>query len=255
MPSFDGLEETFRDFREAGYRQVELINSFLEGDMRERTLALMNRFALRCSMAYNGGVMHEDAGAAQTIAATVDMARAAEGLGATGMVINCNPLPGNQRKSDQQLRTEASNLERLGRELRALGMKTCLHHHAPDLAEGGREWLYMLRHTDPELVSMCPDADWIRFARLDVVGLLREAGTRVADIHLRNSVDGVWTEDLGPGDVDFTAVAHYLRNAGYDGYLCVELGHAKETRVTRTLVENLRRSREFTERTFGVKAR
>ncbi|MDE3165204.1 MAG: TIM barrel protein [Acidobacteriota bacterium] len=250
----DGLEETFRGFREAGFRRVELIDSFLTRELRERTLALMKQFDLSCSMAYHGGPMHEDDGAARTIAATVELAKAVQPLGAEGMVINCDPLPHNLRKTDEQLRTEASNLERLGRELRALGMKPCLHHHAPDLAEGGREWLYMLHNTDPGLVWMCPDADWIRFAKLDIVGVLREAGRRIADIHLRNSVDGVWTEDLGPGDVDYAAVARSFLAIGYDGYLCVELGYAKETKVTRSLVENLRRSREFVERTFEVKA-
>jgi inosose dehydratase len=112
----------------------------------------------------------------------------------------------------------------------------------------------MLHNTDPKLVWMCPDADWIRYAKLDMIGLLREAGTRIGDMHLRNSEGGVWTEDLGPGEVDYPAIAKFLREIKYDGFLSVELGYAKDTKITRSLDEDLRRSREYTEKTFGVKA-
>ena len=250
----DGLDEAYSTFRKAGYHWVELINSFLQGDLRERTIALMKQYELRCSMAYNGGVMHDDAAAEKTIATTLDIAQAAKSLGAAGMVINCNPLPRNVRKSDEQLRIEAANLNKLGGELKSRGMRVCLHHHAPDLMENAREWLYMLHNTDPKLVWMCPDADWIRYAKLDMLGLLREAGTRIGDMHLRNSEAGVWTEDLGPGEVDYPAIAKFLREIKYDGFVSVELGQAAETKITRSLEENLRRSREYAEKTFGVKA-
>lgn len=254
MKPIDGLEEAYSTFQRTGYHYVELINSFLQGDLKDRTIELMKKYNLRCSMAYNGGLMHEAAGAEKTIAATLDIAQAAKSLGAVGMVINCDPLPRNGRKSDDQLRTEAANLNTLGRELKSRGMRVCLHHHAPDLMENGREWLYMLHNTDPQLVWMCPDADWIRYAKLDVLGLIRDAGKRIGDIHLRNSEGGVWTEDLGPGEVDYIGMAQILREIKYNEWVSVELGHANDTKITRSLEENLRRSREYTERTFGAKA-
>jgi inosose dehydratase len=254
MKPIDGLEEAYGTFQRTGYHYVELINSFLQGELKDRTIELMKKYKLRCSMAYNGGVMHDDAGAEKTIAATLDIAQAAKSLGADGMVINCDPLPRNGRKSNDQLRTEAANLNRLGRELKSRGMRVCLHHHAPDLTEHGREWLYMLHNTDPQLVWMCPDPDWIRFAKLDVLNLIREAGKRIGDIHLRNSEGGVWTEDLGPGEVDYVGMAQILREIKYNEWVSVELGYANDTRITRSLEENLRRSREYAERTFGAKA-
>jgi inosose dehydratase len=241
----DGLEEAYSTFQRTGYHSVELIN---------RTIALMKKYKLRCSMAYNGGAMHDDAGAEKTIAATLDIAEAARSLGAVGMVLNCNPLPRNGRKSDEQLRIQVANINRLGRQLKSRGMRLSLHHHAPDMLENAREWRYMLSNTDPQLVWMCPDPDWIRYAKLDVMTLIREAGKRIGDIHLRNSENGVWTEDLGPGEVDYPAMAKFLKEIKYDGFLCVELGHARDTRITRSLEDNLRRSREYAEKTFGVKA-
>lgn len=250
----DGLEEAYSTFQRTGYHWVELINSFLLGDLRDRTITLMKKYKLRCSMAYNGGVMHEDAAAEKTIATTLDIAQAAKSLGAIGMVLNSNPVARKGRKSDEQLRIQVANINRLGRELKPRGMRLCLHHHEPDMLENAREWRYMLNHTDPQLVWMCPDPDWIRYAKLDVMTLIREAGKRIGDIHLRNSEAGVWTEDLGPGEVDYPAMAKLLKEIKYDGFVSVELGHAKDTKITRSLEENLRRSREYTEKTFGIKA-
>lgn len=250
----DGLEEAYSTFQRTGYHGVELINSLLQGDLRDGTMALMKKYKLRCTMAYNGGAMHDDTGAGKTIAATLDIAEAARSLGAVGMVLNCNPLPRNGRKSDEQLRIQVANINRLARQLKSRGMRLSLHHHAPEMLEEAREWRFMLNNTDPQLVWMCPDPDWIRYAKLDVMTLIREAGKRIGDIHLRNSENGVWTEDLGPGEVDYLAMAKFLKEIKYDGFLCVELGHARDTKITRSLEENLRRSREYTERTFGVKA-
>jgi inosose dehydratase len=250
----DGLEEAYSSLHRAGYRYVELINSFLQGDLRAKTVALMKKYKLRCSLAYHGGPMHESAGAEKTIAVTMDIAQAAKSLGAAGMVLNPSPLPKGARKSDDELRIEADNVNKLGRQLQALGMRLMLHHHEPEMRENAREWRHLLQNTDPQLVWTCLDTDWIRYGKQDVLGLVKESGKRTGDIHLRNTQNGVWMEDFGPGDIDYVAVAAYLKSIGYNGYLAVELAYARETRVTRSMEEDLRRSREYTEKTFGVKA-
>jgi inosose dehydratase len=83
--------------------------------------------------------------------------------------------------------------------------------------------------------------------------ILREAGKRVGDVHLRNSKDGVWLEELADGDLDYRAVAAQLKKIGYRGWLTVELAWDPKTQITRSLGEDLRRSREYAERVFGVK--
>ena len=59
--------------------------------------------------------------------------------------------------------------------------------------------------TDPEHVTLCLDAHWIcrgagnsAVALFDVVKLY---GPRVTELHLRQSVDNVWTEALSEGDI------------------------------------------------------
>ena len=250
----DGLDEAYGSLHRAGYRYVELINSFLQGDLRAKTITLMKKYKLRCSLAYNGGPMHENAGAEKTIATTLDIAQAAKSLGAVGMVLNPSPLPKGARKTDDELRIQADNVNKLGRQLKARGMRLMLHNHAPEMMENAREWRHLLHNTDPQLVWTCLDTDWVRYGKQDVLALVKESGKRIGDIHLRNTQNGVWMEDLGSGDIDYAAVAGYLKGIGYDGYLAVELAYAHETPITRSVEEDLRRSREFTEKTFGVKA-
>ena len=81
---------------------------------------------------------------------------------------------------------------------------------------------------------------------------IRAAGDRLIDMHLRNSKQGVWMEDFGPGDLDYQPVAAYLHEIKFTGYLVVELAYEKGTQVTRALTEDLRLSRLYTEKVFGL---
>ncbi len=109
----------------------------------------------------------------------------------------------------------------------------------------------MLNHTDPERVFFCLDTHWVLRGGQDPYKLLEDAGNRVIDLHLRNSIAGVWAEDFGDGDIDYRKVSAILKNLNYGGYLTVELAHENGTTVTRSLEENLKRSREYTRAVFG----
>ena len=86
------------------------------------------------------------------------------------------------------------------------------------------------------------------------MAIVREAGKRIASFHLRNSVDGVWSESFGEGEVDYTKLAEHLRETKLRPYLEVELAYEAKTPRTRSLMENLRMGREYAERVFDVRA-
>jgi len=162
--------------------------------------------------------------------------------------LNPNPLP--EPKTDAQLAIQAQGLNQVGAQLKQLGLRLTIHQHAPEMRDNAREWRHGLRHTDPGLVWFCVDVDWIKRGGQDPMTLLREAGRRIATLHVRSARDGVWLEELGDGDVDYREVAAYLKETGYQGYLLVELAYEKGTTVTRSLVEDLTRSRMYAERIF-----
>ena len=98
------------------------------------------------------------------------------------------------------------------------------------------------------------DVEWANRGGQEVMSFLRETGDRLLELHLRNSHQGVWAEDFGPGDIDYQGVADYLRKISFNGYLVVELAYEKNTQITRSLDEDLRLSRQYTEKVFGLRA-
>ncbi len=79
---------------------------------------------------------------------------------------------------------------------------------------------------------------------------LKEYGDRVVTWHLRQSRGGIWWEDLDTGDVDYAAVAAYAKEHNLPRRFTVELAIENGTKISRSVVENHRRSREFVRRVF-----
>src|SRR5579885_2760567 len=208
----DGVEEAFASTRRAGYRSVELMSILFQPDIREKTTEALRRHGLALPSVYHGGPMHEALAADKTIG-------------------------------------EALALAQL---VKPLGTRLQLHHHSPEMAENAREWRHIAHNTDAGLVWFCIDVHWVLRGGQDPMTILREAGTRIASLHLRNSRDGVWLEDFGDGDIDYRAVAAFLRQIAFRGILVGELAYEKETKITRTLEQDLRAGREYTRRVFGA---
>src|SRR5581483_536173 len=252
IPLGDGLEKLFSASQRAGYKRMEVVESFLAPDVRERTIALARQYNFDIPVVYHGGRFYEPESAERTISQILATADAAKELHTTWIDTNCNPKPKRERKTDGELDTEVRYLNRLGQHLKERGMRLMLHNHDADMMEGAREWRHILRHTDPKLLSFCVDVHWVWRGKQDPLELLRLAGPRLANLHIRNSVNNVWTESLGDGDVDYAAVTKLLKQMKYKGLLAVELAYEKDTKPSRSLEEDLKISREYAEKIFDV---
>ena len=250
----EGVDEVLASFHGAGYRRVELNQDFFKPELRERTLALLAKYNLVPETIYAGTTMHEAAAAEKSVKEVVELARLLKPHGTRVIVTNPSPKPGQARKTDEELDTQAKYVDQLGAELHQQGMKLALHHHTPELVDNAREWRHLLQHTNPSRVYCCVDVHWAYRGGQEVMTFLRETGHRLVELHLRNSKQGVWMEDFGPGDIDYQKVADYLRGIGFKGYLVVELAYEKETQITRSLDEDLRLSRQYAEKVFGLPA-
>lgn len=246
----DGLPDVVESMAAAGFRAAEMTSAFFTAELAPRTLELLNKHRLKLAVVYNGGDMHEPAAAARTIDDTLALVDRIKAARIADVSFNANPKRGRERKSDAELETQTRAIGDLGRRLREKGLRLLVHQHAPELAENAREWRHMLRGTDPLDVGICMDVHWVLRGGLDPMTLVEEAGPRIGDVHLRNSTQGVWQEELAAGDIDYSKVATYLRKIHYRGWLVVELAWEESTRITRGLTENLRRSRLWAERVF-----
>jgi len=250
----EGVEEVLASFHGAGYHRVELNQDFFQPALRERTFTLLAKNHLAPETVYAGTTLHESAAAEKSVGAVVELARLLKPHGTRVIVTNPSPKPGQALKSEEELDTQAKYVDRLAEQVSGLGMKLALHHHTPELLEHAREWRHLMQHTDPKRVYCCVDVHWAYRGGQEVMSFLRETGDRLVELHLRNSRKGIWMEDFGPGDIDYQKVADYLREISFNGYLVVELAYEKGTQITRSLDEDLRLSRLYTEKVFGLRA-
>jgi sugar phosphate isomerase/epimerase len=241
--------------RAAGFRNVELNSAFFTPDVRERTLSLLHSLNLQMPSIYVGGALHTDADAGRTIASAVEYARLAAPFQCKSVVTNPDPKRGGQAKTNEELAAEAKGLNRMAQTLATEGFELRVHHHTPQLENNAREWRYILANTEPKLVRICVDVDWAYEGDFKPVPFLREVGGRLREIHVRSARNKIWLEAVQDSDIDYKQVAAYIKEAQLDPLIVVELAYRPQTIVMRSLQEDLRRSRIYTEQIFGMVAR
>lgn len=193
------------------------------------TLApLLTKHRLEMRSIYVNSVLHEKQQIQTSLDQILSIARRARDLGTRIVVTNPNPIRwgGPENKSDEQLRIQADGLNQLGNRLSELGLTLAYHNHDPELRAAAREFHHMLVATDPGTVKFCLDAHWVyrgsensSVALFDVVKLY---GKRICEVHIRQSVGGIWTEDLCDGDIDYRHLVEMLAEMQVQPHLVLE---------------------------------
>jgi inosose dehydratase len=246
-----GMAAVLDEVATAGYPAIEGNLTGCVTPERARCLrALLDERGLALTSLYSGGCYYEPERARQSLEELLPLAGRATEIGCPAICLN--PDVRRERKTDDELRTQAEWLNRVGAALRELGLGLWLHNHDPEMRDGGRELRSNLDLTDPGLVGFCADTHWIYRGGGDVLAYLDRYGSRLGSLHLRNSTKGIWSETLGDGDLDCRAIAAKLAALKFDGPLIVELAIENGTPQTRPLVESMRTSREYLRAVFGV---
>jgi len=136
--------------------------------------------------------------------------------------------------------------------LKKIGLELAIHNHTPAILNNARELRYNCANTDPSLVGLCLDIHWVYRSGIDVYALIKKYADRLKAVHLRNSIDGIWTEALGNGDIDYHIIADILNRHSFTGLLIVELAYEEKTKITHTITENSRLSRQYIHKIFGI---
>ena len=242
------VEEVISALRDAGYDYLEHTMNVDQPEENAKFAAQLKAKGLQPVSLYTGARVHEAAQASAVVARILAAAKVCQQAGFR--VISCNADPIGREKTDEELKTQAAALSELGEGLNALGLKLGMHHHMPEMANHAREFHYNFEHTKPAVVGFCYDVHWVWKGGVMPLDALKQYGDRVVTWHLRQSRDGVWWEDLDTGDVDYEAVAQYAKANGLPRRFTVELAIEGATKITRSVVENHRRSREFVRRVF-----
>ena len=140
--------------------------------------------------------------------------------------------------SGDDLARAAERVERAARRALEAGVSAAFHPHTATYIEGPEEVAELLAATDPDVVKIAFDTGHCVVGGGDPVSFAREAGDRIAHLHLKDvdpnvlervrtgglTVEEAWEQGLfcefGTGAVDFAAVLAAL--PGYDGWAVVE---------------------------------
>ena len=246
------VQEVISALRDCGYDYLESFMNVSQPEEIAKFADKLKEKGLQPVSMYTGARLHEAEKAGAVVAKTLAAAKVCQQAGF--QVISCNPDPIGREKTDEELKTQAAALAELGAGLNALGLRLGIHHHMPEMANHAREFHYNFDHTKPGAVGFCYDVHWVWKGGVMPSDALKQYGDRVVTWHLRQSRDGVWWEDLDTGDVDYAAVAEYARAHKLPRRFTVELAIEPGTKITRSVVENHRRSREYVRKVFEGQA-
>jgi inosose dehydratase len=223
----------------------------------DRLAPLLKEHGLEIRSLYVNSTLHEKSDVDQSVGSVMKVAEKAKDLGTRIIVTNPSPIRwgGEEAKSDKQLRTQAAALNELGQKLADLGLVLAYHNHDAELRHAAREFHHMMVGTDPRLVTLCLDFHWVyrgagnsSVALSDIVQLY---GSRISELHLRQSRGGVWAETFAEGDLDYPALARQIRSFGVKPHLVMEIAVEEGTPKTMDPVEAHRRSAEYARRVFA----
>jgi len=242
------VEEVISALRDSGYDYLESNLNVAQPEQNAKFAEQLKAKGLQPVSLYTGARVHEAAQAGAVVAKILAAAKVCQQAGF--QVISCNADPIGREKTDEELKTQLAALNELGEGLNALGLKLGMHHHMPEMANHAREFHYDFDHTKPGVVGFCYDVHWVWKGGVMPPDALKQYGDRVVTWHLRQSRYGIWWEDLDTGDVDYAVVAKYATAHDMPRRFTVELAIEPGTRITRSVVENHRRSREFVRSVF-----
>jgi inosose dehydratase len=154
----------------------------------------------------------------------------------------------------------AQGVQRAAERCRQRGYEPTFHHHTATYIEARWEIERLLEITD---VGLCLDTGHLLLGRGDPVVAIREWGSRINHIHLKDArsstleeivadaapVEEIWRRQafcaLGEGDIPIDDVLAALAEVGYRGWLVVEQDILPDPEHPEQPVEDQRRNRAY----------
>ena len=220
------MDDVVKALKEVGLTGYE--PSFTNPEHVDKLKTPLTKSGIQAKSMYVNSWLHEEGKTKESIDQVLAIARQAKDLGVEIIVTNPSPIQWGKPidKTDKQIQTQAVALDRLGAELRDLGIKLAYHNHDMEMRQSAREFHHMLMNTNPENVSLCLDAQWIhrgsgnsQVALFDIVEMYAD---RIVELHIRQTQDGVWSEVFGEGDIDYGRLVEKLLEKDLRPHLVLE---------------------------------
>ncbi len=221
------IDSDIKHFSQSGILAIEPnIESVSMGTV---FIAALKKYNILMPSIYVNTVLHKPNEVQASVQKVLDIAELVKPYGTKIIVTNPSPIAwgSTKNKSDAELTAQAIALNELGAKLRARGITLAYHTHDMEMKAGAREFHHMLQNTAPRNVSFCYDVHWIyrgsENSSVAVFFVLKMYGHRIADLHIRQSDQGIWKETFSAkGDIDYSRFAAYLKKMGIKPHLVIE---------------------------------
>ena len=216
---------TLKAVKDAGYVQVELMNTASARDIAPRAREL--GLAITSSMIDWNSLVNPSVPNTPSLEETLAAARNHD-----LRYLVFGYIGKGSRETIAQMKANAAAANAFGRQCREAGVQLCYHHHSFEFAplDDGKTtgWDVFLREFDPALVKFEIDVFWAAIGGHDPVKILRDLKGRVAQVHLKDLAPGngvVWDEanvphpafkELGAGILEMRRIVEACEETGVD---------------------------------------
>ena len=222
------IRTAIKDVAELGYRSFETFGSVVVGFAKDETGglgAVLKEYNVPLSAIYCPTSFSDPADGNADVEQVLRWATVARDLGVETVVVAAGL---RSEKPYAQYKGMAEVFSEIGRRVKNLGMVTAIHPHTGTLIETGAEIDEVLHAIDPDSVGYGPDTGQIEKGGTDPVSNLREYRHLIRHVHLKEYAGGRETAHegyapIGSGVSDMEGIFEVLENAGYDGWINVEL--------------------------------
>lgn len=221
------MDSDLRDYAKSGLTAIE--PNMESVSMAKEMLPLLKKHGLSMPSIYVNSILHDGNEIEKSINSILDIANFLKNYGTKIIVTNPSPIKWGSEalKSDDQLILQAKAMERLGENLYNLGITLAYHTHDMELKAGAREFHHVMQNTSPKYVKFCFDLHWVYRGSLNsevaVYDVLKMYGHRIAELHIRQSINGIWSEVFTPkGDIDYVRIAFEFSRMKLKPHLVIE---------------------------------
>jgi inosose dehydratase len=223
----ENLDADIQEFAKTGIKAYE--PGIDNAEHATKIIKALKANGLSMPSIYVNSVLHVEDEAQKAIDNIMAIAKVVKSFGTKIFVTNPTPIKwgGDELKTDKQLIFQAKMLDSLGQKLKAMGITLAYHTHDIELKAGAREFHHMLQNTKPEHMSFCFDVHWVYRGSADsnlaVFDVLKMYGNRIVELHVRQSVNGIWSETFtAAGDIDYIRFAKELAAKGIHPHIVIE---------------------------------
>ena len=218
--AYGSTEEALRDISSVGYAGFELFdgNMMQYADRKDELRALMQSLHLEMVAVYSGANFIYPDVLGEELAKIEQVARLAAEFNATYLVVGGGAVrsTGTVEQDYQQL---GQALEKVADLARELGLVPTYHPHLGTCVQAPDQLEKLFQYTG---IGLCPDTAHVQAGGGDPVAILRQYASRINYVHLKDIKQGVFLP-LGQGEQNYSQMLAALKDAGYDGWITVEL--------------------------------